>query len=118
LCPCRKDNNKFQVNFSAFHSTYEVETPTCSARDLETHYQQQQQKEPSNPYHKKVSKFSIAVQSFFSFSLTDTSLCVVLVFVIRLEFLKKSLTLCLSKVEYERSLPYFIALCGIVMLLR
>jgi hypothetical protein len=62
----RKDNNKFQVNFSAFHSTYEVETPTCSARDLETHYQQQQQqKEPPNPYHKKVSKFSIAVQSFF-----------------------------------------------------
>jgi hypothetical protein len=25
----------FQVNFSAFHSTYEVETPLCSARDLE-----------------------------------------------------------------------------------
>jgi hypothetical protein len=65
----RKDNNKFQVNFSAFHSTYEVETPTCSARDLETHYQQQQQqKEPSNPYHKKVSKFSIAVQSFFVYN--------------------------------------------------
>ena len=31
----RKDHNKFQVNFSAFNSTYEVETPTCSARDLE-----------------------------------------------------------------------------------
>jgi hypothetical protein len=69
LCPCRKDNNKFQVNFSAFHSTYEVETPTCSARDLETHYQQQQQqKEPPNPYHKKVSKFSIAVQSFYVYN--------------------------------------------------
>jgi hypothetical protein len=26
---------RFQVNFSAFHSTYEVETPLCSARDLE-----------------------------------------------------------------------------------
>lgn len=31
----RKDQNKFQVNFSAFHSTYEVDTPLCSARTLE-----------------------------------------------------------------------------------
>ena len=30
----RKDHNKFQVNFSAFHSTYEVDTPVCSARTL------------------------------------------------------------------------------------
>merc|ERR1719348_507741 len=30
----RKDHNKFQVNFSAFHSTYEVDTPICSARTL------------------------------------------------------------------------------------
>ena len=38
----RKDNNKFQVNFSAFHSTYEVETPTCSARDLEIYQTKEQ----------------------------------------------------------------------------
>jgi len=31
----RRDQNKFQVNFSAFHSTYEVATPLCSARTLE-----------------------------------------------------------------------------------
>lgn len=31
----RRDHNKFQVNFSAFHSTYEVDTPLCSARNLE-----------------------------------------------------------------------------------
>jgi len=34
----RKDHNKFQVNFSAFHSTYEVDTPACSARSLDTFY--------------------------------------------------------------------------------
>merc|ERR1719342_1381601 len=27
----RKDQNKYQVNFSAFHSMYDVETPLCSA---------------------------------------------------------------------------------------
>jgi len=31
----RRDHNKFQVNFSAFHSTYEVDTPLCSARHLD-----------------------------------------------------------------------------------
>ena len=31
----RKDNNKFEINFSAFHSTYEVDTPLKSARDIE-----------------------------------------------------------------------------------
>jgi hypothetical protein len=43
----RKDQNKFQVstflsqpsacqvNFSAFHSTYEVDTPLCSAQELD-----------------------------------------------------------------------------------
>ena len=31
----RKDHNKFQVNFSAFHSTYEVDTPSCSAKTLQ-----------------------------------------------------------------------------------
>ena len=31
----RKDNNKFEINFSAFHSTYEVLTPRHSARHLE-----------------------------------------------------------------------------------
>ena len=31
----RRDHNKFQVNFSAFHSTYEVDTPLCSAKQLD-----------------------------------------------------------------------------------
>merc|ERR1719402_969780 len=31
----RKDNNKFEINFSAFHSTYEVDTPMHSARQLD-----------------------------------------------------------------------------------
>ena len=34
----RRDNNKYQVNFSAFHSTYEVDTPLCSSNDLEDYY--------------------------------------------------------------------------------
>lgn len=34
----RRDINKYQVNFSAFHSTYEVDTPLCSAHDLEEYY--------------------------------------------------------------------------------
>jgi len=33
----RKDHNKFQVNFSAFHSTYEVETPLCSSHELDNY---------------------------------------------------------------------------------
>jgi len=45
----RKDNNKFQVNFSAFHSTYEVETPLCSARELQEIY---------NTYTRKISSLS------------------------------------------------------------
>jgi len=31
----RRDHKKFQVNFSAFNSTYEVDTPLCCAKDLE-----------------------------------------------------------------------------------
>ena len=31
----RKDRNKFEINFSAFHSTYEVETTSQSARELD-----------------------------------------------------------------------------------
>jgi len=31
----RKDRNKFEINFSAFHSTYEVETTSYSARELD-----------------------------------------------------------------------------------
>ena len=38
----RKDNNKFEINFSAFHSTYEVDTPMHSARQLD---EQERQKE-------------------------------------------------------------------------
>jgi len=35
----RRDHNKYQVNFSAFDSTYEVDTPLCSSKDLETYNQ-------------------------------------------------------------------------------
>ena len=38
----RKDNNKFEINFSAFHSTYEVDTPMHSARQLD---EQERQRE-------------------------------------------------------------------------
>eukprot|EP00092_Neocalanus_flemingeri_P017393 GFUD01018814.1.p1 GENE.GFUD01018814.1~~GFUD01018814.1.p1 ORF type:complete len:458 (-),score=105.23 GFUD01018814.1:97-1470(-) len=31
----RQDNNKFEINFSAFHSTYEVDIPPHSARQLD-----------------------------------------------------------------------------------
>lgn len=31
----RRENNKYQVNFAAFNSTYEVDTPLWSARDLD-----------------------------------------------------------------------------------
>ena len=55
----RRDNNKYQgdskyfpkfgslkfpfhlVNFSAFHSTYEVDTPTCSSFELQEYYKTQ-----------------------------------------------------------------------------
>ena len=38
----RKDNNKFEINFSAFHSTYEVDTPMHSVRQLD---EQERQRE-------------------------------------------------------------------------
>ena len=31
----RRDQNKYQVNFSAFHSSFEVATPTLSAKQLD-----------------------------------------------------------------------------------
>lgn len=34
----RRDHNKYQVNFSAFNSTYEVDTPICSSYELEHYY--------------------------------------------------------------------------------
>uniref|UniRef100_A0A0K2U9Y5 ATPsensitive inward rectifier potassium channel 12like [Bombyx mori] n=1 Tax=Lepeophtheirus salmonis TaxID=72036 RepID=A0A0K2U9Y5_LEPSM len=34
----RSEQKKYQVNFSAFHSTYEVETPICSAYELDEYY--------------------------------------------------------------------------------
>jgi hypothetical protein len=47
----RKDHNKFQVNFSAFHSTYEVETPLCSARDMDKFYKQKELLERTSKLH-------------------------------------------------------------------
>ena len=34
----RRDHNNFHINFSAFHGTYEVDTPTCNARMLDELY--------------------------------------------------------------------------------
>ena len=31
----RKDRNKFEINFSAFHSTYEVDSSPYSAKELD-----------------------------------------------------------------------------------
>jgi len=54
----RKDNNKFQINFSAFHSTYEVDTPLCSGRDLDQFYKTYGRKIPS-----KVSSLPINLKA-------------------------------------------------------
>ena len=54
----RKDRNKFQVNFSAFHSTFEVDTPVCSARDLERYFTQKDVWERSIK-QEKVSEISM-----------------------------------------------------------
>jgi len=41
----RKEHKKFQVNFSAFHSTYEVDTPICSAKTLEKFHESNQKRQ-------------------------------------------------------------------------
>lgn len=38
-----------QVNFSAFHSTFEVDTPLCSAYDLEQYYKYGQRFNANHP---------------------------------------------------------------------
>ena len=38
-----------QVNFSAFHSTFEVDTPLCSAYDLEQYYKYGQRFNGNHP---------------------------------------------------------------------
>jgi len=45
----RKDHNKFHINFSAFHSTYEVDTPTCTARTLENLFAKMNNEKVSSP---------------------------------------------------------------------
>jgi len=47
----RRDRREFEVNFSAFHSTFPVETPTCSAQDLQRYQQQQQLVHKSSALH-------------------------------------------------------------------
>ena len=54
----RKDNNKFEINFSAFHSTYEVDTPLHSARQID--YQERQRELEL----KQVIYFFAKLQSF------------------------------------------------------
>ena len=44
----RRDINKHQVNFSAFHSTYEVDTPLCSSFELEQYYKAAQHRSTFN----------------------------------------------------------------------
>merc|ERR1719430_336621 len=45
----RKDHNKFHINFSAFHSTYEVDTPTYTARTLENLFAKMNNEKVSSP---------------------------------------------------------------------
>ena len=54
----RKDNNKFEINFSAFHSTYEVDTPLYSARQM---YQLERQREMEI---KQVNTFLLKPENF------------------------------------------------------
>ena len=35
--------SQLQVNFSAFHSTFEVDTPLCSAKELDGYYQKKEE---------------------------------------------------------------------------
>ena len=62
----RKDHNKFQVNFSAFHSTYEVETPLCSARDMDKFYKQKELLERTSKLHmvKNIAHIDTVVKCF------------------------------------------------------
>jgi len=47
----RRDRREFEVNFSAFHSTFPVETPTCSAKDLVKYQAQKKLIEKSSAMH-------------------------------------------------------------------
>jgi potassium inwardly-rectifying channel subfamily J len=62
----RKDQNKFQVNFSAFHSTYEVETPLCSARNIDKFYKQKEMLERTSKLHmvKNIAHVVLVVKCF------------------------------------------------------
>lgn len=47
----RKDRREFEVNFSAFHSTFPVDTPICSAKDLDEYNEQKELIEKSSAMH-------------------------------------------------------------------
>jgi potassium inwardly-rectifying channel subfamily J len=44
----RHDNKKYQINFAAFDSTFEVDTPFCSSYELASRHQNKSEEESSN----------------------------------------------------------------------
>lgn len=64
----RKDRNKFEINFSAFHSTYEVDTTSQSAKELD-----QMEKPRETKLQKVESILSAGLDNGYSASLTSPS---------------------------------------------
>ena len=58
----RRDHNNFHINFSAFHGTYEVDTPTCTARMLDELYAK-----VSSPTFPGVSLSLLCIHASFTF---------------------------------------------------
>jgi len=64
----RKDRNKFEINFSAFHSTYEVEMTSYSARELD-----QIDRPIANKVQKIESILRAGLENDYAMSLTSPS---------------------------------------------
>jgi len=64
----RKDRNKFEINFSAFHSTYEVEMTSYSARELD-----QIDRPVANKVQKIESILRAGLENDYAMSLTSPS---------------------------------------------
>merc|ERR1719244_1926437 len=68
----RQDHNNFQINFSAFHSTYEVDTPVCSARTLQMYRDNLIQNRPkSKQLRRPLSMVNTSVTSNFLMDLKE-----------------------------------------------
>ena len=64
----RRDHNKYQVNFSAFNSTYEVDTPLCSSFALQEHYKK---KKAENKSKGQMAPKMLASQSIHGYPIAS-----------------------------------------------